>query len=83
MEWTAKVAMRDSSNKLILAILGKYLEDNPGLRFHQALVNLGLWAETDPFYVESKDVLDSLVKTNPIAQHYIKGLKNDEKSGDN
>ena len=83
MDWATKVAMRNSSNKLILAILGKYLEDNPDLRFHQAFVNLGLWTETDPFYVESKDVLDSLIKNNPIAQHYIKGLEDDEKSGNN
>lgn len=71
-----KPETRAGCNKVILSVLAQYLEEHPGLRFHQALVNLGLWTETDPFYIESKDALDYLVKENPIAQHYINnGLK--------
>lgn len=66
-----KISMRESSNKELLRILEKLVDDNPDLRLGQILFNYQFvkWENTDngikihdPFYEESVDTLNR-VKT--------------------
>ena len=67
--WKEKVKMRKEYNKKILKVLTKYLEENPEIRFGQALINLNILQNEkdknvvfDPFSDESVDIYQRMRK---------------------
>ena len=67
--WKEKVKMRKEYNKKILKVLTKYLEENPEIRFGQALINLNILQNEkdknvvfDPFSDESVDIYQRMHK---------------------
>jgi hypothetical protein len=63
-----------TESQIILNMIGKYLEDNPEIRFMQALTNLNInqfadikepgsknWLLRDPYYDTDKKVLERIV----------------------
>lgn len=59
---------RQEANRQILEVLGQAVEQNPDLRFHQLLQNLGIETpHTDQFYEESTETLETLSRmTNAV-----------------
>ena len=67
--WKEKVKMRKEYNEKILKVLTKYLEENPEIRFGQALINLNILQNEkdkhvvfDPFSDESVDIYQRMRK---------------------
>ena len=67
--WKEKVKMRKEYNEKILEVLTKYLEENPEIRFGQALINLNILQNEkdkhvvfDPFSDESVDIYQRMRK---------------------
>ena len=67
--WKEKVKMRKEYNEKILEVLTKYLEENPEIRFGQALINLNILQNEkdknvvfDPFSDESVDIYKRMSK---------------------
>ena len=67
--WKEKVKMRKEYNEKILEVLTKYLEENPEIRFGQALINLNVLQNEkdknvvfDPFSDESVDIYKRMRK---------------------
>ena len=67
--WKEKVKMRKEYNEKILEVLTKYLEENPEIRFCQALINLNILqiekdknVVFDPFSDESVDIYKRMRK---------------------
>ena len=67
--WKEKVKMRKEYNEKILKVLTKYLEENPEIRFGQALINLNILqiekdknVVFDPFSDESVDIYQRMSK---------------------
>ena len=67
--WKEKVKMRKEYNEKILEVLTKYLEENPEIRFGQALINLNILqiekdksVVFDPFSDESVDIYQRMRK---------------------
>ena len=67
--WKEKVKMRKEYNKKILKVLTEYLEENPEIRFGQALINLNILQNEkdknvvfDPFSDESVDIYQRMRK---------------------
>ena len=67
--WKEKVKMRKEYNEKILEVLTKYLEENPEIRFGQALMNLNILQNEkdkhvvfDPFSDESVDIYQRMRK---------------------
>ena len=67
--WKEKVKMRKEYNEKILEVLTKYLEENPEIRFGQALINLNIlqykkdkYVVFDPFSDESVDIYQRMSK---------------------
>ena len=67
--WKEKVKMRKEYNKKILKVLTEYLEENPEIRFGQALINLNILqiekdksVVFDPFSDESVDIYQRMRK---------------------
>ena len=67
--WKEKVKMRKEYNKKILEVLTKYIEENPEIRFGQALINLNILQNEkdknvvfDPFLDESVDIYQRMRK---------------------
>ena len=67
--WKEKLKMRKEYNKKILEVLTKYIEENPEIRFGQALINLNILQNEkdknvifDPFSDESVDIYQRMSK---------------------
>ena len=67
--WKEKVKIRKEYNEKILEVLTKYLEENPEIRFGQALINLNILQNEkdknvvfDPFSDESVDIYQRMRK---------------------
>ena len=67
--WKEKVKMSKEYNEKILEVLTKYLEENPEIRFGQALINLNILQNEkdknvvfDPFSDESVDIYQRMRK---------------------
>ena len=67
--WKEKVKTRKEYNEKILEVLTKYLEENPEIRFGQALINLNILQNEkdknvvfDPFSDESVDIYQRMRK---------------------
>ena len=67
-----KISKRYESNKTIMGLLEKFIEDQPNMRFGQILMALGIiemeqdgpnkFSIKDPFYEESVDTLTKVYK---------------------
>lgn len=54
---------RQETNRKILALVSKAVEDHPDCRFHQLLQNLGVeQPAVDQWYEESEDTLHNIKK---------------------
>lgn len=67
--WKEKVKMRKEYNEKIFKVLTEYLEENPEIRFGQALINLNILQYEkdknvvfDPFSDESVDIYQRMRK---------------------
>lgn len=80
-----KISMRESSNKELLRILAKLVDDNPELRLGQILFNYQFvkWENTndgvkihDPFYEESVDTLARVKGVIEDYEHLVSYTRN-------
>lgn len=63
---------RQEANRQILEVLGQAVEQNPDLRFHQLLQNLGIETpHTDQFYEESTETLETLSRMTNAVQNLV------------
>lgn len=63
MEWKEMIKKRQASNFKIIEKLAECLTKYPDLRFHQALINLGITEiGKDQFYEESVTTLERVIE---------------------
>lgn len=66
------VNTRETTNRVILLIIGTLIELYPDLRFNQLLLNIGATKPEDLFYEESKATLERILQDEAVSRYFKK-----------